>query len=552
MWQHSYSRKYDLEVTEQEGAHVKATRCKFCKYYGRQVLLSNRKRGPRKTDQFYTIPFRTDLIVKHLEGQHTNKWAEYVASSHGEQDTFFNSVQPLTNTMYHYMDMEGDEINLVVSTEIVDVIIGEMLFRPEDELDALDDDDLADVVMTIEQTKNTCKIAKFGGLNDTIVGQYVRILVGHALQVISNILASDDVWAFAISFDGNQHRGTTFFDRHIAANQEAMLVKLLGALFVGWTRKLIGVTTDGEKTNMGRQRRTAHPDVVLVAANIRVRPSHRHNHRDSRETGGARFGDLPATPGDMFNIRDMFKVRHIDDEADGAFDDLPIVNYVCHNDSFVLVVTLRKYVDDLGTCVQAHLLVIDANEKMIILQTIARFAISLSDGIAKVEVERDPTNNAAIDLAPPVMPMDLVNMRSSTFISEVIETRKAQLQATAWTDDQINAIENYHRELLTAYGMENGISSNVDQHDHTMSFNEAWDSLDGTRFDQLCRFCAGLVTIFPNSTSVESDFSIFKWELEEFRKSLLDLSLERIFQAKQFELLDSIGCILTPILRLSQ
>ncbi len=79
---------------------------------------------------------------------------------------------------------------------------------------------------------------------------------------------------FAISFDDSQHCGQTFFDirirvsvngvlhnlhliamlhfdRHTAANQEAMLVKLLGVLFVGWTRKLIGVTTDGEKTNMG-------------------------------------------------------------------------------------------------------------------------------------------------------------------------------------------------------------------------------------------------------------------------------------------------------------
>jgi hypothetical protein len=130
------------------------------------------------------------------------------------------------------------------------------------------------VATTIKQTKNTCKIAKLGGLNDTIVGQYVRILVGHTLQVISNILASDDVWAFAISFDGSQHRGRTFFnvrirvgvndvlhnlhliamphfDRHTATNQEAMLVKLLGTLFARWTRKLIGITTDGEKTNMG-------------------------------------------------------------------------------------------------------------------------------------------------------------------------------------------------------------------------------------------------------------------------------------------------------------
>ncbi len=130
------------------------------------------------------------------------------------------------------------------------------------------------VATTIEQTKNTCKIAKLGGFNDTIVGQYVRILVGHTLQVISNMLANDDVWAFAISFDGSQHRGRTFFDvrirvgvnnvlhnlhliamphfdRHTAANQEAMVVKLLSVLFTEWTRKLIGITTDGEKNNMG-------------------------------------------------------------------------------------------------------------------------------------------------------------------------------------------------------------------------------------------------------------------------------------------------------------
>ncbi len=41
------------------------------------------------------------------------------------------------------------------------------------------------------------------------------------------------------------------FDRHTAANQKAMLIKLLSALFAGWTHKLIGVTMNGEKTNMG-------------------------------------------------------------------------------------------------------------------------------------------------------------------------------------------------------------------------------------------------------------------------------------------------------------
>ncbi len=173
-------------------------------------------------------------MLKHIEGQHAVKWAEYVALLSGEQDSFFDSMQPRANTMYHYIDMEGDKINLVVSTEIIDVIISKMLFRPEDELDAAADDDLAgvgdrnqkieklrrgalqlfklnenndgytvnikrivrfklaiqhvscglsfrQVATTIEQTKNTCKIAKLGDLNDTIVGQYVRILFAHAL-----------------------------------------------------------------------------------------------------------------------------------------------------------------------------------------------------------------------------------------------------------------------------------------------------------------------------------------------------------------------------------
>jgi hypothetical protein len=46
-------------------------------------------------------------------------------------------------------------------------------------------------------------------------------------------------------------------------------------------------------------------------------------------------------------------------------------------------------------------------------------------------------------------------------------------------------------------------------------------------------FCGGLVTVVANTTSVESDFSILKWELDENHTALIHLSLEGIFQAKQ-------------------
>jgi len=68
-----------------------------------------------------------------------------------------------------------------------------------------------------------------------------------------------------------------------------------------------------------------------------------------------------------------------------------------------------------------------------------------------------------------------------------------------------------------------------------MFFNDAWDSVPGCK--RLRTFCGGLATVFPNTTSVESDFSILKWELDEFRSSLMHLSVEGVMQAKQRSLL---------------
>jgi hypothetical protein len=45
-----------------------------------------------------------------------------------------------------------------------------------------------------------------------------------------------------------------------------------------------------------------------------------------------------------------------------------------------------------------------------------------------------------------------------------------------------------------------------------------------------------LATVFANRTSVESDFSILKWEMDEFRTSLMHLSLEGVFQSQQMAL----------------
>jgi hypothetical protein len=54
------------------------------------------------------------------------------------------------------------------------------------------------------------------------------------------------------------------------------------------------------------------------------------------------------------------------------------------------------------------------------------------------------------------------------------------------------------------------------------------------------RFLWGFGDRVANTASVESDFSILKWEMDEFLTSLKHLSLEGVFQSKQMALLRSV------------
>jgi hypothetical protein len=60
------------------------------------------------------------------------------------------------------------------------------------------------------------------------------------------------------------------------------------------------------------------------------------------------------------------------------------------------------------------------------------------------------------------------------------------------------------------------------------------------RFDSLRAFVGGMGTMFAYTTLVKFDFLIFKWEMDENRTSLMHLSLEGIFQAKQRSMLQAL------------
>jgi len=91
-------------------------------------------------------------------------------------------------------------------------------------------------------------------------------------------------------------------------------------------------------------------------------------------------------------------------------------------------------------------------------------------------------------------------------------------------------LEREHRDLLLAYSQDPDLKAALDAHNEKTFFNEAWDCIKG-RFSLLRMLCGGLATAFPNTTSVESDFSVVQWEKDNSRTSLTNLSLAGVMLA---------------------
>lgn len=153
----------------------------------------------------------------------------------------------------------------------------------------------------------------------------------------------------------------------------------------------------------------------------------------------------------------------------------------------------------------------------------------------KVKAERDGRNRALQYDAPPVLPKDLVIMRTGVFIKDILKKYRYQVCAS-WSPEDVEKIESDHGQLLEAYVDDDGLRKAIASCDHTTSFDDAWNKVKGC--DHLRGFCGGLATAFANTTSVESDFSILKWEMDDNRTSMMHLSVEGVFQAKQRAILD--------------
>jgi len=130
---------YGLKVAYRDPKSSKVTglQCHFCIAFGREEKVGS-KRKVATIVQGWSHPFRYDNIENHLHNQHSGQWALYQAfESSFERASFFDDV-PIAfknSIKAHFLSLSlGAERQIVydIEKDIVDIIVGDMMFNPED------------------------------------------------------------------------------------------------------------------------------------------------------------------------------------------------------------------------------------------------------------------------------------------------------------------------------------------------------------------------------------------------------------------------------------
>jgi hypothetical protein len=202
-----------------------------------------------------------------------------------------------------------------------------------------------------------------------------------------------------------------------------------------------------------------------------------------------------------------------------------------------------EFLNDQGMYIRHTLNSLDDEQHREVIEAIGTLLVHIIEDVRSIQAERDSCNKPAEDL-PPVLPHELVKLRTAEFGKTIVDRHLIQLRQT-WDEERITQIEEQHRQLRKAYKRDSVLKlafDNCETSGVAISFEEGWDLLQGLNFNVLRDFCGGIATVPANTATVESDFSVLGWEKDEYRKCLSDLSLEGVMHSKYYDLLSNLAC----------
>ncbi|CAM6007485.1 unnamed protein product [Sphagnum balticum] len=103
--------------------------CRFCACF-KHAEQPRAKRQRTKNTKYYSAPFHKENYEKHSSSQHPVEWEKYKKASKEEKMEFFETMKSVS--IEHFIRTSGDILEFIVED-----IVAQLFFRPDDDLDAL-------------------------------------------------------------------------------------------------------------------------------------------------------------------------------------------------------------------------------------------------------------------------------------------------------------------------------------------------------------------------------------------------------------------------------
>jgi hypothetical protein len=212
-----------------------------------------------------------------------------------------------------------------------------------------------------------------------------------------------------------------------------------------------------------------------------------------------------------------------------AIANLEVLEHVISGRYAIQLSAVQEFVSGLASWADSIVDEVDPVHRSNVWNNIASVYVTACDRVSQLSSIRDATNNALANPSslPPMLPHDLVKLSATKFICRARQ-HTYRLQH-CYSVDHIDVLADKHKLLLHAYCSEPILKQVIDGLDGQSSFRDGW-SLIRSRSPNLMEFCGVLATIFPGTSTVESDFSVLRWGKDNFCKGLSDFSLEGVMQ----------------------
>jgi hypothetical protein len=197
---------------------------------------------------------------------------------------------------------------------------------------------------------------------------------------------------------------------------------------------------------------------------------------------------------------------------------------------------LTGFIQDQGIFASQTLFALEPEERTEVLYAFGEILLSIVNGLSSIEALRNEVNNASTEGMPPCLPHELLALKPRDVVQLILKFHDRLL--ASWNQNAIDLIVDQHKKLLNVVIKEPRLQTALARHSEQTDFSEAWRTPSiKDRFPELMEFCGGLASPFPNTATVESDFSVLKWEKDLHRSNLTPFSLEGIIHCRQIRTL---------------